>query len=1116
VSRLVVIGNGMAGVYTMEEVLKIQKDISITIFGDEPLVNYNRILLSEVLAGERRLEETFLNPREWYAQNRIDLRLGVRVTTIDPSAKSVTDSEGKTTSYNHLLIAVGGIPFIPPIRGVEKQGVFVFRNMEDTQRILAQTCLTKQAVVIGGGLLGLEAARGLINHGVSVTVVHLMDQLMEQQLDRAGATMLKREVERLGIGVMLNTSATEILGDKRVTGIRLTTGQELTAGLVLVCTGIRPNLGLAKAAGLETHRGIVVNDYLQTSAPDIYAVGDVIEHRGKTYGLVAPLRDQAKVIADQLVGQKKMRYEGTVCATILKVAGVKLTSAGVFLGGGSDEETVYMDTQAAIYKKLVFQSNRLVGMILMGDNKDGPHLFNLIQSGQEVSSIKGQLIQMISTQASAQATSGISTTATIADTELICNCNSVTKGTILQTIREKNLKTRDEVAISTKATTGCGSCTQLVEDLLHEVNAKKSTMTPIVSAQPTPVEPLAVNKPILGYPIAYPKSLDVERIKQEGLGLNFEKIREMGVMALTEDDYYRLKTYGVCSQKHPGYFMVRIRIPGGKVTARQLIHLAELADIHGRGWGHLTSRQDLELHWVRVEEVLDIWESLKAIGLSTRSACGHTLRNVMACPHSAVCRTAFIDVQPWAKAISDYFLMRSDLINPAMPNRLNIYFAGCVECAPHAQINDIGFVAVKRQGNNGQSERQALPEHGGCGSTKVKCIFSHSRPFGACSTALARWHGPPQTNDIGFEVWVGGSLGAHPILGFKLKEFITPQDVLPVCQAIFQIHTKYGSRSKAKSRLKWLVDQLGQEKFSDLFEEVFQGKRTLPENTEFNQPILEQGESKLSSLSRLHTALALPLTPSWFPPGCYPQRQIGYVRMAIEISLGEIRAGQLRVLAKLSRCYGNGEVHFTPDQNVELHWIRAHAVHRVARVLERNGLTLKGKNPGPQVVACPGTEFCVLAVTNAQGAARDILKRYSPDVPAKAELLKNVSIHISGCPNSCAKHQVADIGLAGTVTTVGNVTLFSYLLYLGGSISGNIRLGELVRKGITEDMIIPTIDALLALVLEHRYAGESFQQVIDRLGITKVVAQLDTRLSPFLPKALDRLSMVPDQIEVLE
>jgi sulfite reductase beta subunit-like hemoprotein len=176
---------------------------------------------------------------------------------------------------------------------------------------------------------------------------------------------------------------------------------------------------------------------------------------------------------------------------------------------------------------------------------------------------------------------------------------------------------------------------------------------------------------------------------------------------------------------------------------------------------------------------------------------------------------------------------------------------------------------------------------------------------------------------------------------------------------------------------------------------------------------------------------------------------------------------------------------------------------------------LKGKKPGPQVVACPGTEFCVLAVTNAQGAAREILRKYCPNDPAKAELLKTVSIHISGCPNSCAKHQVAEIGLAGTVTTVGNVTLFSYLLYLGGSISGNIRLGELVRKGITEEMIIPTLDALLALVLEHRFAGESFQQVIDRLGIVKVAALLDSRLSPLLPEAVERLSMVPHQIEVL-
>jgi nitrite reductase (NADH) large subunit len=1072
VDRLVVIGNGMAGVSAVEEVLKIREDFSITIFGEEPHLNYNRILLSEVLAGERRFEEITLNTREWYDQNKIDLRLGVRITAIDPLAKTVADSQGQITPYDRLLIAVGGTPFIPPIRGVEKQGVFVFRNLQDTWKILEQARQTKQAVVIGGGLLGLEAARGLINHGLSVTVVHLMDRLMEQQLDGMGAALLKREVERLGIGVILNTTATEILGDEKVTGIRLTTGQELSAGMVLICAGIRPDLDLARSAGIETNRGIVVNDHLQTSIPEIYVVGDVIEHRGKTYGLVAPLRDQAKVVADHLTGKKELRYEGTVCATRLKVAGIKLTSAGVFMGEKGCEEMVYLDTQAAIYKKLVFQGNKLIGIILLGDNKDGSRLFNLIQSGQDISTLRDPLTQMVSGQPITQAAPGFSTVTTMADSELICNCNNVTKGTIVQAIRDKSLKTHAEVANCTKASTGCGSCAQLVEDLLQEVNAKKVGSTP-APARSVSVDFPMTDKPLLGYPTTYPKTLDVERIKQEGLGLDFEKIREKGVMALTEDDYYRLKTYGVCSQKHPGYFMLRIRIPGGRVTANQLSHLADLAETHGRGSGHLTTRQNLELHWVRVEEVPEIWEKLEGIGLSTRSACGHTMRNVMACPHSGVCRTSLMDVQPWAKGVHDYFLKRSDLINPTMPNRLNIYFAGCAECAPHAQMNDIGFVAVKRPETEGRAQQ------------------------------------------IGFEVWVGGSLGAHPILGFRLKEFITLQDALPVCQSIFHIHTKHGSRSKAKSRLKWLVEQWGQEKFATVFDRVFEGKRTLPENVEFVQPTPRAGERKPSFLGRFRAALSLPFTFSSLPPGGHTQRQTGYAWMTVEIPLGEIKAPQLRVLARISRQYGSGEIHLTQDQNVEFHWIRAHCAQKVSRALERAGLVVKGKKTGPTVVACPGTEFCVLAVTNAQGTARDIIKKYAPENPAKTELLKDVSIHISGCPNSCAKHQVADIGLAGTVTTVGQETLFSYLLFLGGSLFRGVRLGEMARKGITEEMIIPTLDALLDLVLEHRHPEESFQQVVDRLGTAKVASLLDTRLAPLLPEAVDRLSMVPDQVEVL-
>jgi sulfite reductase beta subunit-like hemoprotein/bacterioferritin-associated ferredoxin len=852
--------------------------------------------------------------------------------------------------------------------------------------------------------------------------------------------------------------------------------------MVLICAGVKPDLALAKQAGLKTGRGIVVNDQMQTSVSGISAVGDVIEHRGRCYGLVGPLRDQARVaarmIAKELQGLNRSApdpvYEGTLCATTLKVAGINLTSAGAFVsapgGGDGHEELVMVDTHASVYKKLVLKSSRLVGMILLGDTREGPRLFQLLQSGEELSPKRKE--SLLGQPAADGAAGGGSffPLSSMADTELICNCHSVTKGVILRAIQENGLKSRDEVAQCTKASTGCGSCAQLVEDLLLEGKTKPVTVVAGATTNPAPsgaADPLPAAKPLTGYPLAYPRALEVERIKREGLGLDFDKIQEQGVLALTEDDFYRLKTYGVCSQKHPGYFMLRIRIPGGRVTARQLTGLADLAETHGRGWGHLTTRQDLELHWVRLEDVPAIWERLEAIGLSTRSACGHTLRNVMACPHAATSPDALIDAQPWAKAVADYFVKRSDLINPAMPNRLNIYFAGCADCATHAQINDIGFAALRH----------------------------------------------PAGSEIGFELWVGGSLGAHPALGFKLKKFLAPEDVLPACQTIFEIHTKYGNRNKAKSRLKFLIEQWGREKFVAVFDRFFESKRSLPENRAFRLPAAADGEKPPVPAKRLRAAVMRPLTGTP-PEGCLPQRQPGYVRVPIRVPLGEIRATQLVALARVARRYGNGELHFTKDQDVELHWVETRWARRAARMLERAGLSLKGQWSGLGVVACPGTEFCVLAVTNAQGAAKDLLKTLQPRDPDAAQLLRGVSIAISGCPNSCAKHQIADIGLAGTMTTVGEERRYSYLLYLGGRIDGEVRLGEVVRKGITEEMVVPTVEAVLTLVAEQRQPGESFQDVIDRVGVQQVGAWLEQRLAPFAPHASEAVEMIPDLVEV--
>lgn len=1056
--RLVVIGNGMAGMAAVEAILKPRSDLSITIFGDEAQTHYNRIYLSDVLAGKTTGEKIILHPKPWYTERGIDLRQGVKVVSIDPDAKQVSDSEGTVTEYDMLLLATGGSPVIPPICGSDKEGVFAFWTMEDTEKIISAARSKREAVVIGGGLLGLEAARGLINYGVSVTVVHLADRLMEQQLDPIGASILKRDLERMGIPSVLNMTADKIIGDDQVTGVCLKNGEVLSAGMVLICTGTRPNLSLAEEAGLKVNQGIIVDDRMETSRPGIFAVGDAIEHQGKVYGLVTPLKEQAEVLADAITGKDENRYKGTVCATTLKVAGINLTSAGDFTGGGGAEEVAFVDTEKSIYKKCVIRQNRLAGFILLGDNKDGPRLFNLLQKGEDISAIKNGLLGNIEME---EAPDSLSGAAALAESDLVCTCNSVSKGAICSAIRKKSLKTRDEVAGCTEATTGCGSCAQLVDDLLLLVN-KSPQQEGILEANPSRGRGKGSNSV---------KTLDLEKIKQEGLGLDFSRIREEGARAVTHEDSYRLKTYGICTQKHEGYSMLRIRIPGGIVTSAQLARLTDIAAVHGRGRIHLTVRQAMELHWVRVEEAEDIFEKLKAVGLTSRSACGHTLRNVTACAHGSIAPDGVIDVQPWAQRISDYFIKRSDLMNPTMPNRLNINFSGCGVCAADAAINDIALVAVKRETESGNSE-------------------------------------------IGFELWVGGSLGSRPILGFRLREFIPLHDALPACQAVFEIHTKFGNRSKARSRLKFLIEKWGREKFTTTFDKVFQEKQGIPENRDVPLPTMTDNEEKPWLGGRL-TAALIPAQPSNLPSGAAPQRQRGYVRLAVAVPLGEIRAETLAALGEIALRHGNSRIHLTKEQDLELQWIPARKIRRVVKMLDRLGLSLKGEASGPKLIACVGIEFCTLAVTHSQGAARDLLNHFEPADPEKRALFNAISIHISGCPNSCAKHQVGDIGLAGTMSPVGASRRFSYQLFLGGRLEGEVRLGKMVRKAITEEMVVPTVDALLDIALAHRLEGESFQEVISRLGTNKVVEVLEQKIKPFVPECSEALAMAPELMEIL-
>lgn len=351
--RLVLIGNGMAGVRTLEELLKLEPNkYDITVFGSEPHPNYNRILLSPVLAGEKKFEEIVLNKREWYAQNNITLHAGSPVVEINRVKRQVITADGSEAEYDRLLLATGSSPFIIPVPGADLEGVISFRDIHDVEQMLAASKQYKNAVVIGGGLLGLEAANGLIKQGMEVSVVHLMDTLMERQLDAAAGAMLKRSLEENGMHFLMGAQTDAILGDKRVESVRFADGSIIKADLVVMAVGIRPNIELAKKAGLYCERGVVVNDTLQTYDPRIYALGECVQHRETCYGLVAPLFEQAKVCANHLAELGYGRYEGSVTSTKLKVTGIDLFSAGDFHGDDTTDEIVFQDLAGGIYKML--------------------------------------------------------------------------------------------------------------------------------------------------------------------------------------------------------------------------------------------------------------------------------------------------------------------------------------------------------------------------------------------------------------------------------------------------------------------------------------------------------------------------------------------------------------------------------------------------------------------------------------------------------------------------------------------------------------------------------------------------------------------------------------------
>jgi nitrite reductase (NADH) large subunit len=699
--KLVMIGNGMAGVRTLEELLKIAPDLyDITVFGAEPHPNYNRILLSPVLAGEQTIEEIVLNSWDWYTDHGITLHAGKKVVAVDRARRLVRalDADNKVTEvpYDRLLMATGSNPFILPIPGKDLEGVIAYRDIADTNAMIDAATKYKNAVVIGGGLLGLEAANGLMRRGMNVSVVHVMPTLMERQLDNVAGKMLQKSLEDRGLKFLIGAQTQELVAsdDGRVKSIKFKDGTEVAADLVVMAVGIRPNTELAEAMRLHCNKGIVVTDTLQTvTDARIYSVGECAAHRGIAYGLVAPLFEQAKVAANHLAQYGIGRYVGSLTSTKLKVTGIDLFSAGDFLGGDGTEELVLSDPYAGVYKKLVIKNDKLVGACLYGDTVDGSWYFKLLRNGRSIADIRDKLMFGESNIGDA-GVEGHNKAASMADSDEVCGCNGVTKGTICKAIKEKGLFTLDEVRKHTKASASCGSCTGLVEQLLMFTAGGDYSATPKMKAMCACTEHghQAVRDAIVAN-----KLLSIAQV------FNFMEWKTPNGCASCRPavNYYLISSWPKEAKDDPqsrfinershaniqkdGTYSVIPRMWGGETTASELRRIADAVDKYKIPTVKVTGGQRIDLLGVKKEDLVSVW---KDIGMPSGHAYAKALRTVKTCVGSEWCRMGTQDSTQMGKDLE------RAMWRMYAPHKVKFAVSGCPRNCAEAGIKDVGIIGV--------------------------------------------------------------------------------------------------------------------------------------------------------------------------------------------------------------------------------------------------------------------------------------------------------------------------------------------------------------------------------------------------------------------------------------
>ncbi|MBV8966720.1 MAG: NAD(P)/FAD-dependent oxidoreductase, partial [Mycobacteriaceae bacterium] len=698
-ATLVVVGNGMAGVRAIEEILSRggSERYQVTVFGDEPYGNYNRILLSNVLAGSDDTSEIFLNPVDWYADNHVDLRAGVRVVRIDRFAHLVYADDGSVVRYDKLVLATGSRSFFPPMDGMWQDnktltpGIFGFRSLDDCQSMIDFARGKTKAVVIGGGLLGLEAARGLQNRGLEVDVVHATPTLMNAQLDDNAGGILRRSVEALGIGVHTDKRTTKVIcDDGSLAGVEFSDGQRLSCDMLVVAAGIRPNVGLAQRAGLTVQRAVVVDDHMRcVDDDDIYAVGECAQHRGQVYGLVAPLWEQAIVLADHITGvNPRAAYHGSRMATKLKVAGVDVAAMGLKAPEHDDDEFVqYCEPKHGVYKTVVVRDNKLVGATLVGDVTKVAFLMQAFDRGLPLPEERISLMFDIGTPEVAVGAAELS------DDAQVCNCNGVKKATIVDAVHGGE-KSVTGVMAATRAGKGCGSCKGLVAQIVEWAAGGAVEEDPAASwyvrAIPYPkpelmrlIRELGLHSVSSVFAALAPDGREDASSK---MALSSLLNMMWGDEFVDEKDGRFINDRVHANIQRDGTFSVVPQMKGGVTNSGQLRKIADVADKYGIPMIKLTGGQRIDLLGVRKEDLPSVWADL---GMPSGYAYGKSFRTVKTCVGSDFCRYGVGDSTALGIALEDRY---QGLASPA---KMKLAVTGCPRNCAEALCKDLGVVAVE-------------------------------------------------------------------------------------------------------------------------------------------------------------------------------------------------------------------------------------------------------------------------------------------------------------------------------------------------------------------------------------------------------------------------------------